>query len=85
MLTLYCFSYWGTGYFDCFLHCHRTRAAYGLEGLGHDLRAVVDSEDNIGDTSSSKSFNLVLDHGLVGELDEWLGVGEGLQSRLALL
>lgn len=49
-----------------------------LQSLGHDLRAVVDSEDNIGDTSSGKSLDLVLDHGLVGELNERLGVCEGL-------
>lgn len=56
----------------------------GLEGLGHDLRAVVNSKDNIGDTSGSKGLNLVLDHGLVGELDERLGVGEGLQLGVSI-
>ena len=56
----------------------------GLQGLGHDLRAVVDGEDNIGDTGSSKSLDLVLDHGLVGELDKRLGVCEGLQPLLVL-
>jgi hypothetical protein len=56
----------------------------GLQGLGHDFRAVVDGEHNIGDTSSSKSLDLVLDHGLVGELDKRLGVCEGLWPLLAL-
>ena len=51
----------------------------GLERLGHDLWAVVDSEDNICDTGSGKSLDLVLDHGLVGELNKRLWEGEGLQ------
>ena len=41
----------------------------GLERLGHDLRAVVDREDNICDASIGKGLDLVLDHGLVRELD----------------
>lgn len=47
--------------------------------LLHDLGAVVDSEDNIGDASSSKGLDLVLNHGLVRELDQGLGEGEGLR------
>jgi len=54
-----------------------------LERLGHDLRAVVDGEDNICDTGSGEGLDLMLDHGLVRELDERLGVGEGLQFALA--
>jgi len=54
-----------------------------LERLGHDLGAVVDCEDNICDTGSGEGLNLMLDHGLVRELDERLGVGEGLQFALA--
>ena len=54
-----------------------------LERLGHDLRAVVDGEDNICDTGSGEGLDLMLDHGLVRELDERLGVGEGLQLALA--
>jgi hypothetical protein len=50
-----------------------------LQGLGHDLRAVVDSEDDIGDAGGSESLDLVLDHGLVGELNKRLGVCEGLR------
>ena len=50
-----------------------------LQGLGHDLRAVVDSEDDIGDAGRSESLDLVLDHGLVGELNKRLGVCEGLR------
>lgn len=57
---------------------------HGLERLGHDLRTVVDRKDDVGDARLGKSLNLVLDHGLVGELDERLGVGEGLQLALAL-
>ena len=58
---------------------------YGLERLGHDLRAVVDSKDNICDASIGKGLDLMLDHGLVRELDERLGVCEGLQLTLVLL
>jgi hypothetical protein len=61
---------------------HSSGYTDGLERLGHDLWAVVDSEDNICDTRSSQCFNLVLDHGLVRELDERLRVGEGLQLVL---
>ena len=56
----------------------------GLERLGHDLRAVVDREDNICDASIGKGLDLVLDHGLVRELDERLGVGEGLRMASVL-
>jgi hypothetical protein len=54
--------------------------AYCLQCLGHDLRAVVDGEDDICDTGGCKSLNLVLDHGLVRELDERLGQCEGLTA-----
>lgn len=47
----------------------------------HNLWAVVDSKHNVGDTSVGKGLNLVLDHGLVGEFDEGLGEGQGLESR----
>jgi hypothetical protein len=56
----------------------------GLQRLGHDLRAVVDSEDNICDTSRGQSLDLVLDHGLVRKLNERLGVREGLRLALVL-
>lgn len=57
--------------------------AYCLEGSGHDLGSVVDGEDNVCDTGSCESLDLVLDHGLVAEFDERLGEGEGLAHRLA--
>lgn len=44
----------------------------------HDLGAVVDSQNNVRDTSIGEGLNLVLDHGFVGELDEGLGEGQGL-------
>jgi hypothetical protein len=56
----------------------------GLECLGHNLGAVVDSEDNIGDASRSKGLDLMLDHGLVRKLDKRLGVCEGLQPALVV-
>jgi hypothetical protein len=58
----------------CGTHC--------LERLGHDLGAVVDREDDVGDAGRSESLDLVLDHGLVGELDERLGQRERLQQAL---
>lgn len=61
------------------------RYTHGLQRLGHDLRAVVDSKDNICDASIGKGLDLMLDHGLVRELDERLGVCEGLQLTLVLL
>jgi hypothetical protein len=51
---------------------------YALEGLGHDLWPVVDGQNNVRHACTSKSLNLMLDHGLVGELDERLRVSEGL-------
>lgn len=50
--------------------------------LLHNLGAVVDSEDNISDASSSKSLDLVLNHGLVRELDQGLGEGESLRIKI---
>lgn len=44
----------------------------------HNLRTVVDSQNDIGNTSLGKGLNLVLDHGLVGKLDEGFGQGQGL-------
>jgi hypothetical protein len=46
--------------------------------LGHDLRTVIDGEHNVGDARIGEGGDLVLDHGLVGKLDEWLGQREGL-------
>lgn len=58
----------------CWTHC--------LQRLGHDLRAVVDCEHDVRYAGSSKSFDLVLDHGLIGELDQRLRVCEGLGRPL---
>jgi hypothetical protein len=52
-----------------------------LKGLGHDLGAVVDSEDNVGDTSSGESLDLVDNHGTVAKLDEGFGEGEGERAQ----
>lgn len=49
-----------------------------MEELLHNLRTVVHSENNIFDTSSNESLNLVYDHGLVAKLNERLGEGKGL-------
>lgn len=47
----------------------------------HNLGSVVDSQDHISDTSLGKSLNLVLDHGLVGKLDEGFGESQSLFHR----
>ena len=57
---------------------------YLLQCSGHDLRTVVDSQDDIRHTCCSESLDLVLDHGLVGELHQWLWESEGLASLLDL-
>jgi hypothetical protein len=55
-----------------------------LECLGHNFRSVVDGQNNIGNTSSSQTLNLVENHGSVAELDEWLWEGEGLCSMVSM-
>lgn len=52
-----------------------------LESFGHDLRAVVDGEDDVSHTGGSKRFDLVNDHGSVAELDEGFGEGEGKRAQ----
>lgn len=47
----------------------------------HNLGPVVDSQHHISDTSLGKSLNLVLDHRLVGKLDQGLGKSQGLCHR----
>lgn len=48
----------------------------------HNLGAIVDSQNNVSDTSLGKGLDLVLDHGLVCELDQRLGESQGLCSTL---
>ena len=56
----------------------------GLQCFSHDLWAIVDSQNDVRNASSSQCFNLVLNHGLVRELNEWLWVCEGLRWALVL-
>jgi hypothetical protein len=49
-----------------------------LKTCFHDLRPVVDGKNDVRNTDISKSGDLVLNDGLVGELDKGLGKGEGL-------
>jgi hypothetical protein len=51
---------------------------YLLEHRDHDIWAVVDCENNVGDASSGQAFHLVENHGTIGELNQWLGKCEGL-------
>lgn len=54
---------------------------YCLEGGGHNLRSVVDGENNVSNTGGGQSFDLVKDHGPVAELDQWLREGEGERAQ----
>jgi hypothetical protein len=51
---------------------------YLLEGRDHDIGAVVDGQNNIGDTSSSQAFNLVKDHRAVSKFHQGFGKGQSL-------
>lgn len=48
------------------------------EVLLHDLGAVVDGEDDVGDAGGGEGLDLVEDHAFVAELDEGFREGEGL-------
>jgi len=52
-----------------------------LKFLGHDLRAVVDGKNDVRDASGSQCCDLMLDHGLVGKLDEGFGESQGLDRK----
>lgn len=52
-----------------------------MESSSHNLGTVVDGKDNVGDTSSSKSSDLVLNHGLVGKLDQRFGESKGERTQ----
>jgi len=50
----------------------------GLQSLSHDLRPVVDGQNNVGNASICQCLDLVLDHRLVRKLNKRLRVCEGL-------
>lgn len=52
-----------------------------LQGPGHDLRAIVNRQDNVRDAGGRQGLDLVQDHGSVGELDEGFREGEGERSQ----
>lgn len=52
--------------------------SYLSQMLLHDLWSIVNRQNNIRNSGSCQRFNLVQDHGLVAELDQWLGESEGL-------
>lgn len=52
--------------------------AHLLQCLRHDLGPVVDGEHNVRDTGLGEGLDLVLDHGLVSELDQRLRESESL-------
>lgn len=51
--------------------------------LFHNFRAVIYGKNDISDTSSCKSLDLVIDHGLVAKLDERLWQSERLDQLIA--
>lgn len=84
ILTPYSFSYYFQATTSQRTVQHKQRAGQRSDRTNlfqvclHNLRAVVDGEHNISNTSISKGLNLVLDHGLVRKLDEGLRQGQGL-------
>lgn len=48
--------------------------------LFHNLWAVVDGEDNVGNASGDESLDLMHNHGLVAELNERFGERQGLDG-----
>ena len=52
-----------------------------FEGFCHDIGAIIDGENDVGDTSSRQRLDLVKDHGSVGEFDEGLRESEGQRSQ----
>ena len=56
-----------------------------LERRDHDIGAVVDSKNNIGDTRSSQALDLVQDHGPVAELHQGLGESESLYQSISII
>lgn len=51
------------------------------QGLHHDLRLVVDGQDNLGHASLGKRLNLVAQDRLVAKVDQRLGHGEGHRAE----
>lgn len=58
----------------------RPCSAHLAQVLFHNLGAVVDGEDDVGDTGGGEGLDLVEDHALVAELDEGLGESERLPA-----
>lgn len=61
----------------------REGEAYLFQGRHHDIRTVVNRQNNIGYTSSCQTLNLVQDHGPVGELDQGFRERESLSPLMA--
>ena len=48
-----------------------------LDGRHHDIWLVIDSQDDLNDTSLGQGFNLVAQNWLVAKVNERFGDGEG--------
>lgn len=53
---------------------------YLLQGIGHDFWTVVDRQHDVRNTCCSEALDLVLDHGAIGEFNQWFGECEGLAN-----
>lgn len=54
------------------------RETHFCQVLLHNLRAVVDGQDNVCYACGCQSLNLMQDHALVAEFHQWLGQCKGL-------
>ena len=52
--------------------------AHPFKSRSHDLWTVIDSENDVSHTSCCQSFDLMLDHGLIGKFYQRLWESEGL-------
>lgn len=81
MLTLYsCSYYMMSGFPSRAENVSQDRDAYLLQCCRHDIGAVIDSQNNVCNTSSCQALHLMENHGPIGEFDQWLGERESLAS-----
>lgn len=58
---------------------------YLFQSLFHNIWSVIDGEDDVRDAGSGEAFDLMENHGPIGELDQRLGESEGLIRVKGLL
>ena len=57
------------------------RSAHLLERCCHDFWSVVDGKHDVCNACGRKGFDLMKNHRLVAELDQWFGEGEGHRAE----